>query len=80
MHSLLISFQVFDALLRACPESKKALISWLVECFERNTDRGKVNLDALCILVMIHVGSTSLPPFLPPSPSPNHPPTDDVQI
>lgn len=34
--------QVFDGLLRACPETKKALISWLVECFKRNENRAKV--------------------------------------
>ena len=33
---------MFIGLLKASPESKKSLIAWLVECFERNGDRGKV--------------------------------------
>ena len=33
---------MFDGLLRSGPESKNALVSWLVECLERNQDRGKV--------------------------------------
>ena len=40
-HSTCMS-QVFDGLLRACEESKRSLIAWLVECFERNGDRAKV--------------------------------------
>lgn len=34
--------KVFDGLLRSSPESRKALISWLVECFEKNQDRAKM--------------------------------------
>ncbi len=34
--------QIFDSLLRACPESKKALLTWLVSCLECNNDRGKM--------------------------------------
>ena len=41
--SILFLMQIFEATLRACPESRKALITWLVLCFESNNDRGKMS-------------------------------------
>lgn len=38
-----VIMQIFEAILRACPESRKALITWLVLCFESNNDRGKMS-------------------------------------
>ena len=43
---------MFDGLLRSGPESKNALVSWLVECLERNQDRGKV---CVCVFVCVCV-------------------------
>lgn len=34
--------QIFDGLLRSCPESKKAVLTWLALCLECNKDRGKM--------------------------------------
>lgn len=35
-------FKIFNAILRAGPECRKQLITWLVLCFESNSDRGKM--------------------------------------
>lgn len=42
IHRPCLTTQVFDNLLRACPESKKALLTWIVSCLESNKDRGKM--------------------------------------
>ena len=39
--------QVFDGLLRASPESKKALLTWLVSCLDWNKNRGKMASQSL---------------------------------
>lgn len=38
----LLIIQIFEAILRASPESKQMLITWLVLCFDSNGDRGKM--------------------------------------
>lgn len=39
---ILKTMQIFEDILRASPDCKKALITWLVLCFASNSDRGKM--------------------------------------